>query len=294
MLATAWPAPFDDPGWVFEVKWDGYRCLLDTGSPRRMTSRRGLDLGSRFPAVAALDLPPGWVLDGEVVVFDDTGRSDFSLLQAGRPASYVVFDALEAPGQVLVDTPLEGRLEILAGVELPPTVVRSQVIPTRGTALYSAAVERGLEGVVAKRLGSRYQPGRRSPDWRKVAARRRMRAAVGGWLPGEGGRGGSFGSLLVGLWDGDALRWVGAVGSGFSEHELGPISGALHELERPDPPFADAGSVPAGARWCEPGVVIQVEYKEWTRDGRLRAPVFKGIEAAGQRPQWEEEGPEGA
>jgi bifunctional non-homologous end joining protein LigD len=293
MLASAWPAPFDDPGWVFEVKWDGYRCLMSTDDGlHRLTSRRGIELGERFPEVAALDLAPGWILDGEVVVFDETGRSDFSLLQGGRPASYVVFDVLESPAGTVTGAPLEERLALLESLELPGTVVRSQVIPGEGRALFAAADARGLEGIVGKRLGSRYLAGRRTPDWRKVAARRRMRAAVGGWLPGVGGRGSTFGSLLVGLWEGGRLHWVGAVGSGFTDGQLGPIAEALRALERPDPPFASVSGIPAGARWAEPGIVVEIEYKEWTRDGRLRAPVFKGVEPAGSFPSWEEEGPE--
>lgn len=292
MLASAWPAAFDDPGWVFEVKWDGYRCLMSTGvGLHRLTSRRGIDLGARFPEVAALELAPGWVLDGEVVVFDETGRSDFSLLQAGRPASYVVFDVLESPAGPVTGAPLEERRAVLESLELAGAVIRSQVIPAEGRALFAAVDARGLEGIVGKRLGSRYLPGRRTADWRKVAARRRMRAAVGGWLPGDGGRGSTFGSLLVGLWEDDRLRWVGAVGSGFNDGQLRPIAEALWALERPDPPFAEVAGIPAGARWVEPGVVVEIEYKEWTRDGRLRAPVFKGVEPAGSFPSWEEEGP---
>lgn len=292
MLATAWPQAFDDAGWIFEVKWDGYRCLISTERERnRLASRRGIELGDRFPEVAALDLAPGWVLDGEVVVFDDAGRSDFSLLQAGRPASFVLFDVLETPSGAVTEAPVEERLGLIEMLDLPASVVRSQVIPGEGRALFAAADARGLEGVVGKRLGSRYQPGRRSPDWRKVAARRRMRAAVGGWLPGEGGRVSTFGSLLVGLWEGEVLRWVGAVGSGFADGQLRPIAAALREIERPDPPFGAVREIPSGARWVEPGIVVEIEYKEWTRDGRLRAPVFKGIQPAGMHPSWEEEGP---
>lgn len=295
MLATSWPEPFDDPRWLFEVKWDGFRCIAESGSDSlRLSSRRGLDLGGRFPHVAALQLPPGLVLDGEIVVFDDEGRADFSLLQAGRPASFVVFDVLASERGPLIGAPIEERLAVLAGLDLPSTVVRSEPIPTEGRALYGAAVERGLEGIVAKRFGSTYQPGRRSPDWRKVAARRRMRAVVGGWLPGEGGRRWSFGSLLVGLWDGEELRWVGAVGSGYSDVQLRPITAALHEIERQDPPFVNTGDIPSGARWVEPTIVVEIEFKEWTREERLRAPVFKGVAPSGTPARWDEEGPEGA
>lgn len=278
MLATSWPQPFDDDGWCFEVKWDGYRCVATGGSPLRLRSRRGIDLAERFPEVAALSIPEGWTVDGEVVVLDEHGRPDFSLLQAGGTASYIVFDALDGPRGPLIDLALEQRRELLASLDLDPRIVVEEPVVGTGEALYRAVVDQGLEGIVAKRKGSRYVPGRRSPDWRKVAHRRTIRAVVGGWLPGDGGRSATFGSLLVGLWRGGHLDWVGAVGSGFSDAQLGPMVEALRQLERPTPPFADVAAVPKGARWIDPGIVISVEYKEWTRDHRLRAPVFKGVD----------------
>lgn len=294
MLATPWPKPFDDDDWWFEVKWDGYRCLADTrGGRTSLRSRRGLDLAARFPAVAALDLPPGWVLDGEVVVLDDHGRSDFSLLQAGGAPSLILFDVLETPSGPVVTESLEQRRTWLDQVSVPSSVLINPRIRADGIAYAQAAKEQGLEGIVAKRSGSPYQPGRRSPDWRKIAHRRRMRAVVGGWLPGEGGRSDTFGSLLVGLWDGDGFRWVGAVGSGFSDGQLGPVRHALDALTRDTSPFSDTRLIPRGARWVDPGIVVEVEFKEWTRDFRLRAPVFKGIEPVTPvTVTWEEEGPD--
>lgn len=294
MLATSWATAFDDPGWWFELKWDGYRCLAATGSRgHRLISRRGLDLADRFPQVANLDLPPGWVLDGEVVVLDDHGRPNFSLLQGGGAPSYVVFDVLSTPDREICSAPLEERWDLLTNLELAPPVLYSDPIRQSGRALYDAVVAQRLEGVVAKRAASTYQPGKRSPDWRKISARRRLRAAVGGWLPGEGSRSATFGSLLVGLWDEADLRWIGAVGSGFTDSQLPPISEALRALERPTPPFTDSAALPKGARWIDPGIVVAVEFKEWTRDGRLRAPVFKGVEEPGDPPRWSQEGPGG-
>lgn len=291
MLATPWPDAFDDADWWFEVKWDGYRCLAVVDGRTRLRSRRGLDLGERFPEVAALELPAGWVFDGEIVALDDEGRPDFSLLQAGRPTNYVVFDVLESPDGPLVDLPLEKRQESLRSLELPASVVVPEPIKAEGKALFGVASQRGLEGIVAKRSTSRYQPGRRSPDWRKITARRRMRAVVGGWMPGDGGRRSTFASLLVGLWDGDDLRWVGAVGSGFTDRVLSQITDHLGQIERPTSPFVNPQGILRGARWVEPRIVVNVEYKEWTRDMRLRAPVFKGVEAAGETARWEDEGP---
>lgn len=294
MLATPWPRPFDDDRWWFEVKWDGYRCLAaGEGRLARLRSRRGLDLADRFPEVAARPVPEGWILDGEIVVFADDGRPDFSLLQrGGRAATYVVFDVLATPAGAVWDRPLDERRALLGDVALDDRIVVSDVVEGAGTALYDAVVERGMEGIVGKRVDSVYTPGRRSPDWRKIAHRRSLRAVVGGWLPGEGGRSSSFGSLLVGLWDADRLRWIGAVGSGFGDAELAAVAGALGELERPTSPFAPDDALPAGARWVEPGIVAVVEFKEWTADGRLRAPVFKGVAPIPPRDvTWEAEGP---
>lgn len=295
MLATPWPAPFDDEDWWFELKWDGYRCVARAErSGLRMWSRRGLDLGDRFHEVAALRLPEGWVFDGEVIAFDEAGRPDFQLLQAGEPATYVIFDVLESPAGPLVSAPIEERKGALEELKLGDRVLVDRPIRGSGIALYDAVRERDLEGIVAKRAQSRYQPGRRSPDWRKVALRRTMRAVVGGWLPGDGGRRGTFGSLLVGLWDGPDLRWAGAVGSGFDDRTLRRLGEIIAGIERATPPFVDTSSVPRGARWCEPVVNVFVEYKEWTRDRRLRAPVFKGIDLDPAPPLWEEEGPDQA
>lgn len=292
MLATAWPAAFDDVDWWFEIKWDGYRCIAhrEEGG-NRLRSRRGLDLAERFPEITALDLPPGWVFDGEIVAFDDDGRPDFSLLQAGKPTIYVVFDVLYGPDGDLTRRPIEERRSYLQELAMPKGVVVDAPTRGAGVALYEAVVARGLEGIVAKRAGSLYLPGRRSPDWRKVSARRRMRGVVGGWVPGDGGRRSTFGSLLVGLWDGDELRWVGAVGSGFDDKTLREVNEALRTIERPEPPFVNVDMIPRGARWVEPLIVVEVEYKEWTRDHRLRAPVFKGLEVGSEPPLWDEEGP---
>jgi bifunctional non-homologous end joining protein LigD len=296
MLATPWPDAFDDDDWWFELKWDGYRCLADhRQSELRLRSRRGLDLSTRFPEIADLELPAGWVLDGEVVVFDESGRPDFSLLQAGEPAGYVVFDVLETPAGPLFDRPLEERRSLLAEADLPSQVVTAEPVKGDGVALFDAIVAQGLEGMMAKRSGSLYTPGRRSPDWRKIAYRKRMRAVVGGWLPGQGGRASTFGSLLMGLVAGDdRLRYIGAVGSGFSDSQLGPIANALHTLERPISPFGDPSAVPARAHWTAPALVIAIEYREWTRDRRLRAPVFKGVETEPwTEVTWEAEAPPG-
>lgn len=293
MLATSWPAPFDDESWWFEVKWDGYRAVVGNHSGRvRARSRRGLDLLGRFPELESLPIPNGVVLDGEVIAFDETGVPSFSLLQAREPVNLVVFDVLYLDDRDLTSAPYEERRATLTGLDLPSPLLVPEPTRAEGVALFQAVVDRGLEGIVGKRSGSRYQPGRRSTDWRKVSVRHRLRAVVGGYTRGEGSRSATFGSLLVGLYRGGALRSIGAVGSGFDERTIRAVHEALRKIERPESPFDAPVDLPGLKTWVDPAIVVSVEYKEWTRDGRLRAPVFKGVEIADpETVTWEEEGP---
>lgn len=304
MLATKRDRPFDDEGWWFEVKWDGYRAIVGSESGRiRARSRRGLDLLGPFPELAGVEVPDGVVVDGEIVAFDDQGRPSFSLLQrrtgfggsgTGAPVgvNLVVFDVL-FHGEDVTGLPYEERRELLTRLELPSPIVVPEPTPTNGISLFEAVREQGLEGIVGKRLGSRYQPGRRSEDWVKVSVRHTLRAVVGGYLPGEGGRSSTFGSVLVGLYEPAGLRWVGAVGSGFDDATLRAFHDALTQLERESSPFTNDVVVPGGRPiWVEPAIVVNVEYKEWTHDDHLRAPVYKGVEIADpETVTWAEEGP---
>lgn len=303
MLATKWPAPFDDEDWWFEVKWDGYRAIVGSDQGRvRARSRRGLDLLSPFPELGSLDIPDGVVVDGEVTAFDEEGRPSFSLLQrrtgfggGGTGASVgvnlVVFDIL-FKGEDLTRLPYEERRSTLDRLGLDTPIVVPESTPAHGVGLFDAVKSQGIEGIVGKRLGSQYLPGRRSPDWRKVSVRHRMRAVVGGYMAGEGGRSSTFGSVLVGLYEPAGLRWVAAVGSGFDEKSLLAFHDALTQLERDTSPFINEVIAPGHPTWVEPGIVVNVEYKEWTRDDHLRAPVYKGIEIADpETVTWDEEGP---
>ncbi len=305
MLATRWPAAFDDPAWWFEVKWDGYRAIVSAEGGRiRARSRRGLDLTGPFPELAGLPIPDGVAVDGEVVAFDEQGRPSFSHLQqrtgfggkgteADVGVNLVVFDVLFA-GETLTGLPYEDRRARLEELILPRPIVVPEPVGEHGLSLFAAAQAEGLEGIVAKRAGSAYSPGRRSPDWRKISIKRRLRAVVGGYLPGEGGRASTFGSILVGLNDEQGLRWIAAVGSGFDESTLRAFIGHLRQLERPTTPFHNQVILPRPIKpvWVEPGIVVEVEFKEWTHDFHLRAPVYKGIEIADpDTVTWVEEGP---
>jgi bifunctional non-homologous end joining protein LigD len=306
MLATRWPSAFDDPGWWFEVKWDGYRTIVSADRGRvRARSRRGLDLLEPFPELASSPIPDGIAVDGEVVAFDELGRPSFSGLQqrtgfGGRGTgarvgvNLVVFDLLHQ-GESLIGRPYEERRARLEALQLPHPIVVPEATPQFGKSLYAAAQEQGLEGIVGKRLGSSYLPGRRSPDWRKVAVTRQLRAVVGGYLPGEGGRATTFGSILVGLNDDQGLRFIAAVGSGFDDSTLAAFYTHLRQIERATTPFYNEVLLPRPIRpvWVEPGIVVDVEYKEWTHDSHLRAPVYKGIEIADpDTVTWAEEGPD--
>lgn len=303
MLATKWQAPFDDEDWWFEVKWDGYRAIVGSDQGRvRARSRRGLDLLGPFPELASLEIPDGVVVDGEVTAFDDDGRPSFSLLQrrtgfggvgtgARIGVNLVVFDVLFR-GEDLTSLPYEERRSILVGLGLESPIIVPDPTPTFGTRLFEAVKGQGIEGVVGKRSRSTYRPGRRSDDWRKISVRHRLRAVVGGYMDGEGGRSSTFGSLLVGLYEPTGLRWIAAVGSGFDERSLAAFHDALTKLERDTSPFVNDVIAPGNTTWVEPGIVVNVEYKEWTHDDHLRAPVYKGIEVADpETVTWDEEGP---
>lgn len=306
MLAARRNEPFDDERWWFEVKWDGYRAVV--GSDQgviRARSRRGLDLLGPFPEIRSAEIPDGVVVDGEIVAFDSEGVPSFSLLQrrtgfggAGTGArvgvNLVVFDVL-FHGVPVLDRPYEERRELLDRLQLAPPIIVPEPTSTNGISLFSAVEERGMEGIVAKRLGSRYQPGRRSEDWLKISVRHTLRAVVGGYLPGDGSRHSTFGSLLVGLHDSDGLRWIGAVGSGFNDVSLEAFHDALGQLKRSESPFSNKVVVPGPGRpiWVEPALVIEVEYKEWTHDHHLRAPVYKGIALSDPETiTWADEGPD--
>ena len=305
MLAVKRAEPFDDEDWWFEVKWDGYRALVGAADGViRARSRRGLDLLRPFPEIGAVEIPDGVVLDGEIVAFDDEGRPSFSLLQrrtgfggSGTGArvgvNLVVFDIL-FHGAEVTDLPYEERRDLMHRLELAPPIVVPEPTPTAGRSLFEAVKERGIEGIVGKRLGSPYRPGRRSEDWQKVSIRHKLRAVVGGYMPGGGGRTATFGSVLVGLYEPAGLRWIGAVGSGFTETSLRAFHSALSEIERDTSPFTNEVVMPGPLApvWVEPALVIEVEYKEWTFDEHLRAPVYKGIELSDpETVTWADEGP---
>jgi bifunctional non-homologous end joining protein LigD len=274
--------------WLYEVKWDGYRALASVvGGEVTLTSRRGNDLTVRFADVArALERSvrtPDCVLDGEVCALDEDGRSSFSVMQQGSgPLVFYAFDVLEVDGEPVLDLPLVERRERLRALLDPRgTTVRLSESFDDGGALYEAAKEQGLEGVLAKKKGSRYQPGRRTRDWLKVKTHQEQEFVVAGYTKGKGRRSGRLGSLVLAVTRGGELTYVGNVGTGFDEKEIDRLMTRLRPLERPKPPFREVPTMPKVRKddvvWVEPELVVQVEFAEWTHDGRLRAPVYKGL-----------------
>jgi bifunctional non-homologous end joining protein LigD len=280
--------------WLFEVKWDGFRALgAVRGNEATLRSRTGVDLSSRFAAVARA-LPhavrtPDCVVDGEVCALDEQGRPSFGLLQRdGGPLVYYVFDLLELERRPLVDQPLERRREQLEALILPDNpIVRISAAFDDGQALYQAALDHGLEGVMAKKRGSTYRPGRRSREWLKLKARQTAEFTVAGFTRGEGSRE-ELGALVLAEPDDEgALRWVGNVGSGLDGSEVARLLRLMEPLRRTSPTISPAPRMPRvkarDLRWVEPELRARVQFTERTRDGRLRAPVYKGLAAKAER-----------
>ncbi len=291
MLAVS-GQPFDSPDWIFEPKIDGTRAIATVSSGTvRLHNRRLVDIIYRYPELeeALRAGSQGCIFDGEVAVFDDDGKPSFhalakrdhqtdkiriDYLSRALPASFVVFDILYARGTSLMDLPLRDRKRILAEeLEESEAVSIVDYFPEGGKNYFSAALKMGIEGVMAKKLASNYEPGRRSRDWIKIKKSLKLDLVVGGWIAGKGSRAPYFGGLLLGAYDRGLLHYVGRVGSGFTEAELAEISAAL--TPREISPFASTPDLSVqGVRWAEPLMVMQVCALEATEDGHLRAPVF--------------------
>jgi bifunctional non-homologous end joining protein LigD len=299
MLATAGPLPRDDGRWAYEIKWDGVRVLAHSRPGRMALKARSLrDVTDRYPELSRLNRALGHhsaILDGEVVAFDDRGRPSFNLMQRrmhltsesqvrrlarDSPVTYVVFDLVWLDGHPLTTEPYERRRERLRELlgdggerwRVPEHVVG------RGAEVLAATGQQGLEGIIAKRLDAPYEPGRRSPCWVKVKHKQREDLVVGGWLPGEGRRRDRIGALLLGVREADgALRYAGRVGTGFTEAELDRLRGVLAPLEQSRSPFTAGDKPPRNAVFTAPDVVAEIEFVEWTPDGKVRAPSYKGL-----------------
>jgi bifunctional non-homologous end joining protein LigD len=284
MLATLVAKPFDDPGWLFEIKWDGYRalCTIDDGK-MTLTSRNGLDMLERFPGLAELSsafksLPV--VVDGEIVSLDSEGRSAFGRLQESQKKAaaltFVAFDLLYADGEDLRSQPLEERKRLLERlIRSEDLVLYSKHVRGSGTELFEVARERKLEGIIGKRRDSTYQE-RRSRDWVKIKTNDEQEFVVGGWTEPKGSRK-AFGALLLGVYQKKRLRYVGSVGTGFTAAKLADLHAKLRKIEAKSSPFVNEVDANAPVHWCAPQLVVEVRFTEWTRDGFLRHPAYVGL-----------------
>jgi bifunctional non-homologous end joining protein LigD len=286
MLATLVAEPFHRPGWVYEEKYDGDRTVAYRTHGRvRLISRNLNDVTADFPDIARAlaELPGGdIILDGEIVALDPQGVSRFQLLQrrgAGEPTRvmFAIFDCLARDGKDLLQRPLAERRRALEAV-VPSrhgVLMRARRLPADGFAAYRIAQEKGWEGIIAKDASSVYEPGRRSRSWLKVKSRKEAEFVIGGYTTPAGKRQ-HFGALLVGLFEGDFLRFTGKVGAGFTAASLADLAGRMQALRTPDSPFRPAPRE-AGVTWVRPELVAQLAFAEWTADDKLRQPVFLGL-----------------
>lgn len=297
MLAVIGPLPEQDAAYGYEVKWDGVRAVAYVHRGQlRLMSRTDREITTSYPELAELaamlgDLPA--VLDGELVAYDATGRPSFRTLQdrmhvrepsprlvATTPVSYHLFDVLHLAADSTLSVPYAERRSLLADLGLDGPRVRTPPwFAGGGPAVLAASLEQGLEGVVAKRLDSPYLPGRRSPYWQKIKNLRTQEVVIGGWRLGEGRRAGMIGSLLLGVPAAAGLQYVGRVGTGFTEVMLRDLLRLLSPLAADGCPFAGPmpGEHTRHARWVRPRLVGEVEYSQWTPDGMLRHPAWRGL-----------------
>jgi bifunctional non-homologous end joining protein LigD len=299
MLAKAGSLPASDSGWAYEFKWDGVRAITYVDGDVRAFSRGNKDLANAFPELRELRTHLGSrsvVLDGEIVAIDDDGRPSFGRLQHRLnlvsdaaitkranefAATYLVFDLLELDGESLLGVRYDERRHQLEALELngatfaTPPVFRD----VRGVDVLAAADSAGLEGIVAKRRDSIYRPGARTPDWVKLKIVKAQEVVIAGWTDGEGERAGSLGALLLGVNDGDELRYAGKVGTGFDARQRRDLLAMLTPLTVSASPFGGESSPRTGdgVHFVEPALVGEVSYSEWTAGGHLRHTSWRGL-----------------
>jgi bifunctional non-homologous end joining protein LigD len=294
MLATLVDEPFRRSGWVNEEKYDGYRALAyKRGGRVRIYSRNAIDRTADFADIAAAlgKLRGDFVLDGEIVAFDEKGVSRFQRLQRRElgervPLVYAVFDCLEAEGETLLSRPLAERRRRMEKIVPARSRVlrRSRRLSGDGLQAFAEARERGWEGIVGKNDASVYEPGSRSKSWLKVKVRKESEFVVGGWTEPGGSRA-HFGALLVGLFEGEKLRYAGKVGTGYSQKILADVSRKFRGSDVC--PFRTRPKE-KGAHWVKPELVAQIGFTEWTEDGKLRHPTFLGLRSdkAAREVRW--------
>jgi DNA ligase D-like protein (predicted ligase) len=292
MLAQSIDVPFSSADWIFEVKWDGIRAISYLDENLSIRSRNQKELLHNFPELEEIrSLARNAVIDGEIILMRD-GKADFQILiqriqrtslkdiefMAGKfPATYIVFDILEKDGESLMDKPLIERKKILEEtVGEGKYIVHSMFVDEIGEVYYESALQKGVEGIMAKKKLSHYEPGKRSSSWLKIKPLKSCDCVIFGYTEGEGSREKTFGALILGLYDGANPVYVGKVGTGFSDDDLESLLKIFNNLKGGEKHLA---GVNAGEKitWLRPELVCEVGYQMVTADGRLRIPTFRGL-----------------
>jgi bifunctional non-homologous end joining protein LigD len=300
MLAISGELPTDDSQWAYEMKWDGIRAIANVADGAvTLVTRTGRAVSASYPELQGMAGALGGhqaVLDGEIVAFGGAAWPSFEVLQqrmnvssasqvrqlaAEIPVTYLAFDLLIFDGEVLIGQPYKDRRERLdqLGLDGKNWQTPPAFIGVSGTDVQAVSQQHALEGIMAKRLESRYEPGKRSAGWRKIKNVHRQEFVVGGWRPGEGNRESLIGSLLVGVNEPTGLVYAGHVGTGFTQDTLVMLTNALRPLRRATSPFGSTVP-PEHARfafWVEPRLVIEATFGLWTTSGRLRAASYLGV-----------------
>jgi bifunctional non-homologous end joining protein LigD len=302
MLARPGAVPANDGDYAFEMKWDGIRAILYLDHGRaRLSSRNLFDITGQYPELQILAESPGagqLILDGEIIALGADGTPSFGRLQSRMgvtsdqavrqlmvttPVTYMIFDLLYRDGVSLMDQSYTGRREALAGLGLSGKAWQTPAyMAGDGHSVQAISLQLGLEGVMAKRLDSPYQPGKRSEAWLKIKNQMRQELVIGGWIPGSGTRAGRIGALLVGYYETapeqaeQQLVYAGKVGTGFTGLMLDRLARALQPIHRETSPFQGGAGV-RGAVFVEPLLLCEVEFTQWTSHGTLRHPSFKGL-----------------
>jgi bifunctional non-homologous end joining protein LigD len=285
MLATLYDRPFNDAGWIFEVKWDGYRAVAETGKTIRLYSRNGLSFLLLYAPVAkALEkIRVDAIFDGEIVVMNDRNKPDFQKLQqfnerSGLTIRYYIFDCLSVKGKSIINLPLIERKKIARELipENDKVLHYSDHVTEVGKDVFKHAIAMDLEGIIAKRADSKYTPGKRSRDWLKIKNHNTQEAIIAGYTEPRGSRN-HFGALILAIMKKGKLIYIGHTGTGFTEKTLKTLYAKLQPLRRTDSPFEHRIPINGKVTWVEPVLVCNVKFSEVTQDGILRHPVFQGL-----------------
>ncbi len=282
MLAKEAEQPFDDKNWLYEIKWDGYRAIAEQENKDvKLYSRNGITFENSYPIIVQelKKIKDNVVLDGEIVVLNDEGHPDFQLLQhyesnTHRPINYCVFDILSVNGYNTCELPLIKRKELLKDVIKKNDVIKySDHIEENGIAFFNASTHNNLEGIMAKKADSQYYIGKRTNEWLKIKNHKTQEAIITGYTDPGGARK-YFGALVLGIKDGDKLKYIGHTGSGFDQQSLKEMWNLLQPLKQSKSPFDEKVKTNMPVTWVKPKLVCEIKFTEVTRDGMLRHPIF--------------------